>query len=88
MAMKRLVSPFQKLTSFRLNFTGRNPREEFEKAMEKLKSKIKEGRSNMNMNDDDNKKYQKYFIGLAIYLSVAAGLYELKKERAILITHE
>lgn len=40
------------------------------------------------MNNDDDNKYNKYAIGVAIYLALCFGLYELKKERSIPITHE
>ena len=40
------------------------------------------------MNDDEDNKYNKYAIGVALYLTLCFCLYELKKERSIPITHE
>ena len=41
------------------------------------------------MNDEDNNnKYNKYLLGLTIYLVACYGMYEIKKERAIAITHD
>lgn len=88
--MRKLTVPFRRLLEPHLNFGERNLKEEFEKAMEKIKNKgkaVKDKKFKMNFNSDDNNKYRKYLIGAAIYFAVAAGVYQVKKERALPLTH-
>lgn len=53
-----------------------------------MKKRLKEKKPKMDFNEDETNKYKKYFIGAAIYLAVAAGVYEIKKERALPLTHQ
>lgn len=62
-------------------FQGFDPKKSFDKAVEYLKKlRPNKGEEDPNMN--------KYKIGIGLYLAACLGIYELKKERSILITHE
>lgn len=66
----------------RLLFGKEDPHKAYKKMLEYLR-KQKEERAKGGDPIDP-----KYLIGAGIYLSVCVGLYELKRERAIVITHE
>lgn len=64
-----------------LRSSGNDPKKALQKLMEYAKKfKPSNTESDPNMN--------RYKIGVGVYLAACVGLYELKKERAIVITHE
>jgi hypothetical protein len=61
---------------------GKDPK----KLYEKLVEYAKKFKTNKDAEPDPN--MNKYKIGVGLYLAACLGIYELKKERAVVITHE
>jgi hypothetical protein len=57
------------------------------KLLEQLKEKLKQAKSEWN-SEDNKERANKYLIGAGVYLAACLAVYELKKEREIVISVE
>ena len=81
--MSGIIRNLARFNLHRRLFQNEDPR----KVLEQLKEKFKQKKNEWNT-EENREKGNKYMIGAAIYLAACIAVYELKKEREILITPE
>lgn len=81
--MRGIISTLSRFNQYRRFFKNEDPR----KLLEQLKEKFKQTKNEWNT-EENREKGNKYMIGAAIYIAACFAVYEIKKEREILITQE
>jgi uncharacterized protein YjaG (DUF416 family) len=84
-SIRRLLTLQPALLRPFLKFSDKDPKSSLQEALDNFKKDLKKKKEEMN--EDDN-NYHKYLIGVVIYLVGCVGMYELKRQRALPITHE